>query len=277
MTNITIIDGHNYLYGAYYGVSDAAETSGGVRINAVYGFLALLRTIVNAYPKNKLFIVFDSRRWFKRKQKKETKPEKETSRDVAKQLKIIQKLLDKLNIKWIEPDTIKTDDIIASVATYWSNNYGRALISSGDFDFIQLLDDKISVARNLHGLITQYDKSYIREKFGIRPDQYIDYQAIVGDNNDNIIGVKGIGPKTTAKLLNTYDNVAGIFKNINQIPQSVAEKLKDKRNLILRNQKSIPMNRDIPISEIITGDLPDVDHNMVNKNPNELLAEIGIH
>jgi DNA polymerase-1 len=278
MANLTIVDGHSYLYGAFYGVPDKAETRAGkVRVDAVYGFFALLRVIVEEFPKNKLFIVFDSKKWFKKElENKTTDADLKDTKSLIDQQAIIQKILDKIGIKWVQHSTLKADNIIASLATYWATHNGKVQISSGDFDFVQLISKDITIARNIHGLITKHDKSFIKQKFGIAPDQYMDFQALIGDENDDIIGVHGIGPRTAAKLLNEYKNIAGIYNNIDKLPKNFSEKLVAYRTLVLRNQKNIPMTRDIPIGQFLKGELPDVNKKLVMENVNTLLAGVGI-
>lgn len=276
MSNLTIIDGHSYIYGAFYGVPDAAETAGKMRIDAVYGFFVLLRVIVNEFPKNKVFVVFDSKKWFQNKLESKDADDLKDTRSLIDQQMIIQKLLDKLNIKWVQHSTLKADNIIASLAKYWAENNGTVQISSGDFDFVQLISNNITLARNLHGLITKHDSKFIKEKFGIKPEQYIDYQAMIGDENDDIIGVRGIGPKTASKLLNDYKDIAGIYKNIDKLPKNLGEKLRKNKALVLKNQKNIPMTSNISIKDFLSGDLPDVDEKQINQNINDLLEDIGI-
>lgn len=277
MANLTIIDGHSYIYGAFYGVPDAAATrKSKTRIDAVYGFFALLRVIVDAFPKNKLIIVFDSKKWLSGElANKETDEDLRDTKSLIEQQTIIQKILAQIGIKWIQHATIKADNIIASLAEYWTAHNGKVQISSGDFDFVQLISKDISLVRNLHGLITKHDASFIKEKFEIQPQQYIDYQALIGDENDGFIGVKGIGPKTAAKLLNEYKDIAGIYKNINKIAKNYSEKLKANKALVLSNQKNIPMNKKVPVAAYLKS-LPDVNKKLVMENVNMLLAKVGI-
>ncbi|HNY25235.1 MAG TPA: 5'-3' exonuclease H3TH domain-containing protein [Alphaproteobacteria bacterium] len=276
MSNLTIIDGHSYIYGAFYGVLDKASTKNKIRMDAVYGFFALLRVIIKKFPKNKLFIVFDSKKWFQEKLQEKKSQELKELRSLIDQQMIVQKLLNKVNIKWVQYSKIKADNIIASLAKSWAKKGDKVQISSGDYDFVQLISKDISLARNLHGLITLHDVKFIKQKFGIKPEQYVDFQAMVGDENDSFSGIPGIGPKTAAKLLNEYKNIAGIYKSINKIPASIAEKLKSHKSLVLKNQKNIPMTDNIALKEFIKGKLPDVDQKKVSQNINSLLSSIGI-
>lgn len=266
MANLTIIDGHSYIYGAFYGVPDKAS-DGKIRTDAIYGFFALLRVIINAFPKNKIIIVFDSKKWFAR-HKKDSDLE-----SLLDQQAVIQKILNKIGIRWVQDREIKADNIIASIADTWAKNYGKVQISSGDFDFVQLISTNISLARNLHGLVTKLDTTFIKEKFGISPQQYIDFQSIVGDKNDGFVGVPGLGPKRAAALLNEYRDIAGIYKNIEKLPASISEKLRSNKTLVLKNQKNIPMNRKVPVAGYLKN-LPDFDKKKALENVNTLLSEL---
>lgn len=276
MTNLTIVDGHSYIYGAFYGVPDKAGTKHKIRVDAVYGFFALLRIIIEEFPKNKLFIVFDSKKWFQEKLKIKKSAELKELRSLIDQQMIVQKLLTKVNIKWVQHPTIKADNIIATLANNWVKKEGKVQISSGDFDFVQLISKDITLNRNLHGLITKHDAKFIKQKFGITPKQYVDFQALIGDENDDFRGVPGIGPKTAAKLLNEFENISGIYKSINKIPETLAEKLKKNKTLVLKNQKEIPMTKNVPIKEFLKGKISDVDKKLVMQNINSLLGYIGI-
>lgn len=276
MSNLTIVDGHSYIYGAFYGVPNKASTKNKFRTDAIYGFFALLRVIVKEFPKNKIFVVFDSKKYFQEKLKEKKSAELKELRSLIDQQMIVQKLLNLVHIKWVQHSKIKSDNIIASLANHWSKKEGKVQISSGDYDFVQLISKDISLARNFHGLIEKHDAKFIKQKFGIKPDQYVDYQTIIGDENDNFQGIPGIGPKTAAKLLNEYKNIDGIYKSINKIPESVAQKLKLNKKLVLKNQSEIPMTNNIPLKEYMHGKIPETKEKLIMKNINSLLGNIGI-
>lgn len=279
MQNLTIIDGHNYLFRAFYGVPDVAQTKSGIQINAVYGFFAFLRQIANAYPNNKIFIVFDSETGVadKLSEHNDYKANRIFDVNMFKQLPYIKQILDLMNILWLEHPGFEADDIIASLATHWTKNTGTVYILSNDFDFTQLVSDKVHLIRMVSGKLINCDYQFVNNKFGVAPEQYVDYLSLVGDKTDNISGCAGIGPKTAATLLNIYKNIAGIFNDIDTISPNLKNKLLTSRNIIESNKNFIAMKQNIPILEIITDEIPSSHHDAIQKKIAVHLKSIGLN
>lgn len=278
MSNLTIIDGHNYLFRAFYGVPEAARTKGGIQVNAVYGFFAFLRQIVAAYPQNKLFVVFDSETGIsdKLQEKEEYKDNRIVNTDMFKQLPFIKSILDIMNIKWLEHPRFEADDIIASMAVSWTQKFGNVYISSNDFDFVQMVSDKIYLIRSVQGKLINCDEKFIKQKFNIKPSQYVEYLSLVGDKTDNISGVAGIGPKTASDLLNQHGSIEKIFEQVYQLPNGIQKKLLDGRDLISRNHKFITMKKGIPDTELLADDLPATMPELVQQKIAIYLNKIGV-
>lgn len=277
MTNLTIIDGHNWLFRAFYGVPDVAQTKSGIQVNAVYGFFAFLRQIASTYPDNKIFVVFDSETGTSDKlnERDDYKAGRVFNTDMFQQLPYIKQILDLMNVKWLEHPRFEADDIIASLATHWTNN-GCAYISSNDFDFTQLVSDKIHLIRTSQGKLINCNDAFIQNKFGICPNQYVDYLSLTGDKTDNIQGCCGIGSKTAAKLLNDYKNIDGVFNEINTFASSLKTKLLNDMDLVQNNRRFIAMNRCIPIDEIIANNLYYPDHEKIQQKIAVHLTNIGL-
>jgi DNA polymerase-1 len=182
-----------------------------------------------------------------------------------------------MNIPWLEHPKFEADDIIASLATHWAKNNGTVYISSNDFDFTQLVSDKVHLIRTVSGKLINCNHQFVTNKFGITPDQYVDYLSLVGDKTDNISGCTGIGPKTASTLLNTHKNINGIFNNIDTISPNIRDKLMVGRNIIESNKGFIAMNRNIPISEIITDKIPDPWHDIIQQKIAIHLNDSGLN
>ncbi|MDR1207358.1 MAG: hypothetical protein LBK26_03015 [Rickettsiales bacterium] len=275
MADLTIIDGHNYLFRAFYGVPAAARTKEGVQVNAVYGFFAFIRRIVSAYPDNDVFVAFDSETGTRDKvaEMKEYKDNRTIDAGMFEQLPLIKNILDLMNIKWVEHPKYEADDVIASMAVTW---LGKAYISSNDFDFAQLVSDKIFLLRSAQGGLVNCDDAFIKSKFGVAARQYADYLSITGDKTDNIAGAPGIGKKTAAALLNKYGDIPGIFDAAGKLPQGVRDKLVAGRERIEANRIFIAMNTGIPRDEIFSGVLPPVRKDAVLQKIAAHLEKIGI-
>lgn len=278
MKDLTIIDGHNYLFRAFYGVPEAAKTKQGVQVNAVYGFFAFLRQIVAAYPKNKLFVVFDSETGIQDKleEKEEYKDNRVVNTDMFKQLPFIKSILDIMNIKWLEHPGYEADDIIASIAVSWTKQTGNVYISSNDFDFVQLVSDKIHLIRSVQGKLINCDANFVKQKFNVKPIQYVEYLSIVGDKTDNIAGVGGIGPKTASYLLNQHYTIDNIFKNISSVSSGIQKKLMAGQDIINKNKKFITMKKDIPEHGLLSEDLPETMPDLIQQKIAIYLNKIGV-
>lgn len=278
MSNLTVIDGHNYLFRAFYGVPEAAQTKGGIRVNAVYGFFAFIRQIVAAYPQNKLFVVFDSETGIEDKLeiKTEYKAERPVNTDMFKQLPYIKQILDLMNIKWIEHPSFEADDIIASIATHWSEKIGTCYISSNDFDFVQMVSDKIVLLRAVQGKLINCDDAFIRQKFNIQSTQYVEYLSLVGDKSDNIAGVPGIGKKTASDLLNKYGNLDTVYRKLGELAGGLRKKLTLGQNIVYKNRDFIKMRRQIPLAQILPDVLLETNTTLIQQKIAIYLDKIGV-
>jgi len=279
MANLTIIDGHNWLFRAFYGVPQAARTRSGVQVNAVYGFFAFLRLVVSAWPDNMVFVVFDSETGIagKRDVRADYKHGRTYDVSMFEQLPLIKDILDLMGVKWAEHGGFEADDIIASLAAYWAGKNGNVCISSNDFDFVQLIGDCVSLVRSSQGKLVNCDEGFVRMKFGIHPARYVDYLSMTGDKSDNIAGVKGLGPKTAARLLVDYNDIEGIFKAADELPAVIQRKLAGSRDIILANQKFIAMKTDIPYAEFLPeSSLLPVRADAVRQKIAVHLAKIGV-
>ena len=274
-SNLTIIDGHNYLFRAFFGVPEAAETKSGIQINAVYGFFAFLRQMAAAYPENKIFVVFDSETGTldKLEEKEDYKFGRDIDAGMFKQLPYIKQILDLIGIKWVEHPKFEADDVIASLASAWN---GDVYISSNDFDFVQIVSSKISLIRSSGGKLVDCDEKFIKTKFGIYPRQYADYLSMVGDKTDNIVGVKGIGPKTASDLLNRYNDLDGVFGRVMELPRGLQSKLLEGRGIIENNRRFISMKKDIPLGEIVASEISKVPNEKVHQKIAVHLKNIGL-
>jgi DNA polymerase-1 len=181
-----------------------------------------------------------------------------------------------MNIRWVEHPKFEADDIIASLATSWSQKGNIVYISSNDFDFVQLVSEKIRLIRAVRGKLIKCDALFVKNKFGIMPEQYVDFLSIVGDKTDNISGAKGIGPKIASDLLVKYSDIKGIFTALSRFPFGVQRKLIIGKDIIEKNQKFITMKKDLPENEFITGELPSIKNDLIQQKIAIHLSNIGI-
>ncbi|QKX03240.1 DNA polymerase I [Wolbachia endosymbiont of Litomosoides sigmodontis] len=214
----TIIDGYSFLFRAYY-VLHHLTTTTGMPIGAVYGFLNMvLKYIIHS---DYLTIVLDSG---KKNFRHDLYPEYKANRvippeDLIPQFTILREAIEAFNLSYEEIEGYEADDIIATLATKYANHQDfKIVIISSDKDLLQLLNYNVLIFDPIKNIYI--DEKQIMEKFGVNLNKLLDLFSLTGDASDNIPGVPGIGPKTAAKLLDEFDSLNNIIKNINNIKQT---------------------------------------------------------
>lgn len=212
-------------------------TSDGEPIAGVFGFTSVLLRILERDHPDYLAVAFDTGKTFR----DEIFPEYKGTRakmpdDLRPQIERIRQLVDTFNIPRLELDGYEADDILGSVARSAVNQGLGVKIITGDRDLLQLVDDRVIV--NLPGRSLSDARDYfpedVVEYLGVRPDQVVDYKALVGDKSDNIPGVNGVGQKTAVNLLSSYNNLDGVYDHLSEISASVKKKLEtDRENAYL--------------------------------------------
>ncbi len=232
-----LIDGHAIAYRAYFAMTAGQDTSrwmtpDGEPTAGTFGFASiLLRLLENSHP-DYLAVAFDLGKTFRN----DLYPDYKGTRakmpdDLRLQITRMRELVDTLGVPRLETEGFEADDILGSTAKQMAAKGYRVKIITGDRDLLQLVDDRITVS--LPGSKMADSKDYtpemVKEFLGVRPDQVVDYKALVGDPSDNYPGVPGIGPKTAVSLLGTYGTLDAIYENIAQLKGAVRTKLENNR------------------------------------------------
>ena len=209
-TRLAIIDGNYLTYRSYYAYVNWYEPES---MCAVYGFKKALEIVKKKLHLEKIIVTFDcpgeSHRKELDKDYKGNRPE--MPKEIQKQISIIKNMLESMNIPQYEKPGVEADDIIGILCNKLKDKVEHIYIVTKDKDMCQLINDKVSIFMPQKKKWKICNKEYVQERYGIRPDQFRDYLAIVGDVADNIPkAVQGIGPKTAAKLLNEYGNLENI-------------------------------------------------------------------
>lgn len=272
MDKILIIDGHNLLFRMYYGIPNPIYDNNGKDIRGVIGFVGSLLKAIKIDNFDKMIVVFDSESSSNNRVTIDNEY-KNNRIDYAKvnedenpfsQLDNIYKILKKLKIEFIEVLEHEADDYIASLCNIFNND--EVLIYSTDRDFLQLVNDKITLYCPRGKQSIEFDPIKIKEKYNVTPNRIIDFKVLVGDPCDNIKGVKTIGKKTAAKILKKGSLEDIIVKKI-EIEEKIYHKISDNMDLIYRNKNLISMKKDISI-DLINLDLS------INFNKNLKTKEI---
>lgn len=241
MKKFLLVDGSNLLFQMFYGMPSRILNKQGKAIQGVLGFTGALIKILRAAEPDHVLAVFDGENEDSRKAIYSGYKSQRTdyrnipeSENPFSQLYDVYTALDFMGIKHFETRDCEADELIAGYALELAKS-GKVIISSSDSDFFQLISDRISVLRYSGGAAVFCTPEYVKEKFGIAPEQYADFKALTGDKSDNIKGAEGIGIKTAAGLLGEYGNLENIMENPLSIkkPSVRASIMKNSGRLIL--------------------------------------------
>ncbi len=251
MSKLLIIDGHAIIHRAYYSMPPL--TSNGQPVNAIYGFYSMLLSALDNLNPKYLVVCLDSPGPTFRSQEfiGYRSKRKVPDRELVSQLPLLQSTLQDASLSNFAIGGFEADDLIATInrKSLSKKNIDNITIITGDKDLMQLVDDKTQLLMPLRGLShTQIiDRSVVREKLGVDPDQVVDLKALMGDMSDNYPGVAGIGPKVATDLLNQYSNLDNIYQHLDQIKPSIKEKLEKNKNDAYLSQKLATLIDNIPL------------------------------
>ena len=267
---LILIDGHALAFRQYYALERTnMQTSDNVQTWAVYGFFKAIFDLLenkNINPDS-LVVTFDvSRHTFRTDMYEEYKGQREAMPDsLHQQLGYICEGLNAFNIPIYTKEGFEADDLIGTISKMASEKGDKTYILTGDQDSFQLIDKEglTQVLIPYGGKLIQYNWDKVFEKWGVYPNQVIDYKALRGDVSDNIPGVKGIGEKTAQKLLAQYQTLENILADCeNLTPPSVKTKLCEGKDMALLSQNLATIIRDVDIDfdfESANVILPDID------------------
>ncbi|MBP6015674.1 MAG: DNA polymerase I [Candidatus Promineofilum sp.] len=249
---LVLIDGHALAYRMFFALPlEAFTTKSGEPTNATYGFTRTLLDLMQApEPPEYLAVSFDTGATFRDELFAAYKGTREKMPDeLSVQIERIKEVVRALNIPILELEGYEADDVLGTVAAQMHDQVPVHIIT-GDRDLLQLVDDNTRVelpARRSGAGSEVYDAAGVVEYLGVRPDQVVDYKALVGDVSDNIPGVKGIGDKTAVKLLAEYGTLANLYEHLDEIKGALHQKLEDGRASAELSYKLAQIVTDAPI------------------------------
>ncbi|MEH0928036.1 DNA polymerase I [Micromonospora sp. CPCC 205558] len=237
---LLLVDGHSMAYRAFFALPvENFSTTTGQPTNAVYGFTSMLINVLRDEQPTHIVVAFDvSRRSFRTDKYAEYKAGRsETPTDFKGQVSLVKEVLAALQIPVVEKEGFEADDVIATLACQARDQGMSVLISSGDRDAFQLVDDQITVLYPRKGVsdLARMDPAAIEAKYGVTPQQYRDLAALVGETSDNLPGIPGVGPKTAAKWITTYGGVEGVIARADEIKGKAGDSLRERLADVIRN------------------------------------------
>ncbi|MCE5323496.1 DNA polymerase I [bacterium] len=223
---LVVIDGNSLLYRAFFAMR-YLSTASGQPTNAVYALTMMLLRLFDEKP-DYIAVAFDTPvPTFRHKEYEEYKAHRKAVPDaLIEQSPVARELIRAFNVPVIEMPGYEADDIIGSMAKEATARGWETTIVTGDLDALQLVNDHVKVMTTVKGVTdtVEYDPDAVKERFGLTPDQMIDYKALKGDPSDNIPGVPGIGDKTAVSLLQEYGTLENLLDHINDLPEGKAKK-----------------------------------------------------
>ena len=274
MKTFYIIDISSFFFRSYYAVPSEMTNSEGLSTNALYGTLSMLLKLLDSRNPDYIAVCFDTKvPSFRKDIFPEYKANREEMpKELEKQVPYLKKMIRLLNIAGFEREGYEADDLIGTLARQGRTKGLKVFIVSGDKDFAQLVDEHTVLLDTMKSKM--YDRKAVCAKWGVYPEQMIDWQALVGDSSDNIPGVRGIGPKGAEQLLKAYGDIDTIYSNINEIKKNLQTKLKEGKKECFLSKQLVTIVRDVEI----TCRLSDLIRREPQKVPfREFLKDLGFN
>jgi DNA polymerase-1 len=250
---LLLIDGHSLAYRAFYALPiENFSTTTGQPTNAVYGFTSMLINVLRDEKPTHVGVAFDvSRSTFRTTEFAEYKANRlKAPEDFHGQVSLVKEVLNALQIRTLQVEGFEADDVIATIAHRAARDGAEVLISSGDRDVFQLVDDDITILYVMRGVseMTRMTPEAVANRYGIPPRLYPDLSALVGESSDNLPGIPGVGPKTAAKWLMTYGSLEELVAHADEPKGKAGDALREHLAQVLVNRQVNELVRDVPIA-----------------------------
>lgn len=232
-----LVDGHAIIHRGFHAIQHLS-TKAGEPTNAVYGFTVLLLRAIQEIKPTHIAVAFDlDGATFRHHQYKEYKATRvKTADELLQQVPRCKEVVQALGIPIYEMEGFEADDVLGTLATEIKkenkNHSGfEVIIVTGDLDTLQLVDEHVKIYTSRKGLtdITVYDRAAVQQRYGIEPEQMIDFKAIKGDPSDNIKGIRGIGEKGALDLVKEFGSLKNIYKNLPQLKEKYRKLFEEQR------------------------------------------------
>ena len=249
---LLLLDGHSLAYRAFFALPvENFTTATGQHTNAVYGFTSMLTNVLRDEQPTHVGVAFDlSRQTFRMEEYSDYKAKRNKTPDEFKsQLPLIQAMLDAWRIPHLSVAGYEADDIIATLTTQALAEGMEVLILTGDRDSLQLVSERSTVLYPMRGVsdLARMTPAAVQEKYGVPPERYPELAALVGEDSDNLPGVPGVGPKTAAKWIATYDGLDNVVTHADKITGKAGENLRAHLGDVIRNRRLNALVCDLPL------------------------------
>ncbi len=243
---LVLIDGSSFLFRAYHAVPPLTSPDG-TPTNAIYGVANMLRKLMADHPTDYIGVIFDAPgKTFRHDLYDQYKAHRPPMPDDLRvQIEPLHRLIRAMGIPLIMQPDVEADDVIGAFARQAERDGFKVVISTGDKDMAQLVTEHITLENTMSGSRT--DRQGVIEKFGVKPEQIIDYLALMGDTVDNIPGVSKVGPKTASKWLAEYQTLEKLIECADQIKGKIGENLRKALDQLPLSKQLTTIDCDIPL------------------------------
>ncbi|MBA6251912.1 MULTISPECIES: DNA polymerase I [unclassified Colwellia] len=250
LSPLILVDGSSYLFRAYHvPYLQALSTKDGQPTGAITGVLNMLKSLKKNYPNGNVIVIFDAKgKTFRN----DMYPEYKANRppmpdDLRTQIAPIHEIVAAMGLPLLVIDGVEADDVIGTLAEQASKAGIDTVISTGDKDMAQLVDKHVTLINTMTDV--KMDVDGVIEKFGVRPDQIIDYLALMGDKVDNIPGVNKCGPKTAVKWLLEHENLENVMANAGNVKGKIGEYLREALEFLPLSYELATIKLDVPLEQ----------------------------
>lgn len=247
---LLLVDGSSYLYRAYHALPDLRNGEG-LPTGAIYGMINMLRKLRNDFPAEYIACVFDAKgKTFRDalypayKEHRPSMPE-----DLARQIEPIHEAVRALGWPIVVVEGVEADDVIGTLACQATAQGVRTVVSTGDKDLAQLVNDHVTLVNTMSGEVL--DPPGVVAKFGVPPERIVDYLSLIGDAVDNVPGVPKVGPKTAVKWLAEYGTLDTIMAGADGIKGVVGENLRNTLDWLPRARELVTVKTDCDLSDAV--------------------------
>ena len=244
---LLLVDGSSYLYRAYHALPELRSPKTGEPTGAIYGVLNMLRKLAADYKAQARACVFDAKgRTFRDDLYAEYKATRTAMPDdLSRQVEPLHDAIKALGWPLLSIDGVEADDVIATLVEQARARGWRIVISTGDKDLTQLVDERTLWINTMSN--EKLDVAGVQAKFGVPPERIVDYLALIGDQIDNIPGVDKVGPKTACKWIVQYGSLEGVIAHADEISGLAGENLRKVKDWLPKARELLTVKRDVPL------------------------------
>lgn len=244
---LVLVDGSSYLFRAYHALPPLTNSKG-FPTGAIYGVINMIKKLLEDEAASNFIVIFDAPgKTFRNdlyKEYKATRPPMPD--DLRPQIEPIHNIIKAMGLPLVMINNVEADDVIGTLSKKASDKNMNVIISTGDKDMAQLVNRNISLINTMNN--QRLDRDGVKLKFGVYPEQIIDYLALIGDKSDNVPGIPGVGAKTASKWLNEYNSLEKIVEKSNLINGKIGEKFRANINQLPLSKKLVTIDQDLDIN-----------------------------